>query len=58
MKEIPEKLQAIPRATVSRDVAIYIKAGEDLRVDLVELPHFDTEKALSPLRLTQNHTGG
>lgn len=59
MEEVPtEKLKACPRPTASRDVAIYVKVGKDLRVYLVELLHFDTREALSPLRCTQNHTGG
>lgn len=55
MKEGSEKLG--PKAKIIRDVVINIKTGKDVRVYLFELSHFDTGKALSSLRLIQNHTG-
>lgn len=57
MKEGSEKL-GFSKAKIIRDVVINIKTGKDVRVYLFELSRFDTGKALSSLRLIQNHTGG
>lgn len=35
MEEVPKKLQATHRLIASRDVAIFVKTGKDLRYDLV-----------------------